>query len=200
MEINSTHFDLIRNSCAIIPKNRYRKSGNIYNDRLEIVRGLGDRMDTLFSFMIPLLISMAAGFIMGYFNQYVGNEGGPRTFALVTIGSTLVTLVSIYFFNNSDQPWLADPARISAAIVAALSFLGTGLIWLSEEQRNNGLSSATNLWVAALFGMMLGSGSGFTTMLVFCIIILVFIVLNNIERRLNARKLKSLDNSREEME
>lgn len=136
--------------------------------------------------------------MMGYFNQYVGNEGGPRTFALVTIGSTLVTLVSIYFFNNSDQPWLADPARISAAVVAALSFLGTGLIWLSEEQRNNGLSSATNLWVAALFGMMLGSGFSFTNMLVFFMIILVFIVLNFVERRLNARKYKVLDNSSEE--
>ncbi|MGE5423602.1 MAG: MgtC/SapB family protein [Ignavibacteriales bacterium] len=155
-------------------------------------------MDTLFSFTITLLISMVAGSMMGYFNQYVGNEGGPRTFALVTIGSTLVTLVSIYFFNNSDQPWLADPARISAAVVAALSFLGTGLIWLSEEQRNNGLSSATNLWVAALFGMMLGSGFSFTNMLVFFMIILVFIVLNFVERRLNARKYKVLDNSSEE--
>lgn len=142
----------------------------------------------IYYFVIPLVLSMIAGYIMGYLNQYMGSEGGPRTFALVTIGATLVTLVSNYFFVSLAQPWLADPGRISAQIISALSFIGTGLIWLSEDKQSSGLASATNLWIAALFGLMLGSGCGWATLVAFTMIVVVYIALDYLQYKTDLKK------------
>ncbi len=142
----------------------------------------------IYYYLLPLVLSMIAGYILGYLNQYMGSEGGPRTFALVTIGATLVTLVSNYFFLSLAQPWLADPGRISAQVVSALSFIGIGLIWLSEEKQSTGLASATNLWIASLFGLMLGSGCGWATMVAFTMIIVVYVLLDYLQYKNDLKK------------
>lgn len=138
-------------------------------------------------FLVPLLLSVVAGIIIGYLNQRGNGIGGARTFAIICCGSTLVTLVSRYFFLGLGKPWFADPGRISAQIIPALVFLAFGVLWFAEA-RSDGVSAGTNLWLAALVGMMLGSGFGRRSIIAFGFVILVYLVLDKVERMIQTRR------------
>lgn len=128
--------------------------------------------------METLLLAILIGGITGFINRYMRHEGGPRTFALVTLGATLLTMISTYFFINLDIPGAADPGRISAQIVSALSFLAIGMLWLADGKRVRGLSSVANMWVAALIGMMLGAGLTTQAVSAFAVLVGIYLTMS----------------------
>lgn len=72
-----------------------------------------------------------------------------RTYALVSVGSCLFTLLSTHAFS------LTDTARVAAGIVTGIGFLGAGTI-LRREDRVEGLTTAAGLWLVAAVGMACG--------------------------------------------
>ncbi|MGE5416949.1 MAG: MgtC/SapB family protein [Acidobacteriota bacterium] len=128
-------------------------------------------------FGLTLLISLGMGSILGYINYAMGKDAGAKTFALVSLGATLVSMVSTYFFVNLNIWGAADPGRISASVVTALSFLGTGMIWFSEEKRVKGVSSVANLWITALLGLMLGCNIISKALIGFVFILVVYLAM-----------------------
>lgn len=110
-------------------------------------------MTGLFVFRICL-----AGFIGVLMGLMGARREDVRTYALIAMGAALVSVISTEFFKALDNPWVADPGRLAAQVVAALGFLGAGFIWVNEKGKIRGLAGAAGLWVVAIMGILVGSG------------------------------------------
>ncbi len=93
---------------------------------------------------LRLVISCILGGLIGFERESLDRPAGLRTHILVCIGSTLMTLVSIYGFSGFE-PVTKDPARIAAQVVSGIGFLGAGTI-LREGLTVTGLTTAASLW------------------------------------------------------
>jgi putative Mg2+ transporter-C (MgtC) family protein len=88
---------------------------------------------------------------------------GLRTHILVSVGSCLFTLVSIYGFGAFEGAKSAvDPSRVAAQIVTGIGFLGAGAI-IRHGLNIRGLTTAASLWIMAAVGMAVGVGMYWAT-------------------------------------
>ncbi|GAV13981.1 putative membrane protein [Paenibacillus sp. NAIST15-1] len=78
---------------------------------------------------------------------------------LVSLGSALVMLISVYGFPDlsGDNKAAVDVARIAAQVVSGVGFLGAGTI-IRNGTSVKGLTTAASLWVSAAIGLACGSG------------------------------------------
>ncbi len=108
--------------------------------------------------ILRLVIAGIVGFIIGQTNRYAHRNLAGRLFSIICMGACLLTITSMEFFKYLDLPWVSDPGRIAAQVVSALGFLGTGLIWLADDNHIRGLSAGASLWYTAILGIMVGAG------------------------------------------
>jgi putative Mg2+ transporter-C (MgtC) family protein len=73
-----------------------------------------------------------------------------KTISLITLGSTIFTLVSVYYIKS-------DPTRVIAQIVSGVGFIGAGIIFKNDTQIS-GLTTAATVWCAAAVGVLVGMG------------------------------------------
>ena len=99
---------------------------------------------------IKILSSTVVGTLIGLEREYRGKSAGVRTFALISVGSTIFTILS-------EKMGINSPDRIAANIVTGIGFLGAGIIYKMED-RVKGLTTATIIWVTAALGMAIGDG------------------------------------------
>ncbi len=115
---------------------------------------------------IKILSSTVVGTLIGLEREYRGKSAGVRTFALISVGSTIFTILS-------EKMGINSPDRIAANIVTGIGFLGAGIIYKMED-RVKGLTTATIIWVTAALGMAIGDGH---ILLSFLGTMIVYIVL-----------------------
>lgn len=107
---------------------------------------------TMFELTLGLQILLAAflGGSLGWQRARWGKSAGPRTYALVTAGSSLFTLMARFGFGaESTGP------NVAAQIVTGIGFLGVGLIF-HRGNHVDGLTTAAGLWASAAIGMAVG--------------------------------------------
>lgn len=107
--------------------------------------------------LIQLILAAFLGGLVGLEREYKGKEAGLRTYALVSLGAALFTILSFEAFNLFVNKGVIsfDPARIIGQIVLGVGFLGAGLI-IFRGSRIAGLTSAAGLWVVAGIGTAVG--------------------------------------------
>lgn len=125
---------------------------------------------------LRIIASMVAGLLIGFERTVYNKPAGTRTFALVCMGSTLITLVSIYGADKLGYKGVSDPLRITAQIVSGIGFLGAGVIWNSKNGgMKHGVTTAALLWVTSAVGMALGVGMyDLSLLVVVCIFVTIF--------------------------
>src|SRR5690554_1161951 len=104
--------------------------------------------------IIRLLLAGLMGGIIGLERESHGRPAGLRTHIIVSLGSCLIMLVSIYDFEDAGN---RDPARLAAQVISGIGFLGAGTI-LREGATIIGLTTAASLWVVAGIGLAMGGG------------------------------------------
>lgn len=104
--------------------------------------------------IIRLLLAGLMGGIIGLERESHGRPAGLRTHIIVSLGSCLIMLVSIYGFEGAGN---RDPARLAAQVISGIGFLGAGTI-LREGATIIGLTTAASLWVVAGIGLAMGGG------------------------------------------
>jgi putative Mg2+ transporter-C (MgtC) family protein len=123
---------------------------------------------------LRVLVSLFVGLIIGFERTLWNKPAGLRTYSLVCIGSTLFMIVSAYGIQVIPLGNLlhaGDPGRIAAQIVTGIGFLGAGVI-VRDRGQIKGITTAAELWVTAAFGMAIGLGLYFPTMIaVTCVFI-----------------------------
>ena len=109
---------------------------------------------------VRMLIAAVLGAAIGLEREIHEHPAGMRTHLLVSLGSAIFTVLSIYGFAGVVQDGVAatvDPTRIAAQIVSGIGFLGAGAI-LKYGTTIRGLTTAASLWTAAAVGMATGAG------------------------------------------
>lgn len=95
-----------------------------------------------------LFIALFLGAVIGYERETHGNAAGIRTYAAVTLGAALFTLVGIHSTDSTAA------GRIVANIVTGIGFLGAGIIYKDSVKGSTlGLTTATSIWATAGVGV-----------------------------------------------
>jgi putative Mg2+ transporter-C (MgtC) family protein len=149
-----------------------------------------------------LLLSAILGGLVGLEREIHGRPAGFRTHLLVSLGSCLFTVVSIYFHelwggSSGSGIVAADPGRIAAQVVTGIGFLGAGAI-IREKASIRGLTTAACLWVVSAVGIACGVGMYLTALFVAVIAISSLLLLKKVEDSLrrdtySAVKIWSVD-------
>jgi putative Mg2+ transporter-C (MgtC) family protein len=111
---------------------------------------------TQLDLVVRLFGAAGLGAAVGFERELHGHPAGIRTHLLVSVGSALFTVLSIYGFPSTPGAPV-DPTRIAAQIVTGIGFLGGGAI-LKEGLNVRGLTTAASLWSVAAIGMAAGAG------------------------------------------
>lgn len=130
--------------------------------------------------VIRILTAGFLGLLVGMINRSAYNSPFTRLFAIICMASCLLTITSIEFFKFIELPWISDPGRISAQVISALGFLGTGLIWIGKDNKVRGLSAGAALWVTAILGMLVGSGLNRIAIISFIFLIIIYCLSNRV--------------------
>ena len=102
----------------------------------------------MMNLLMQLSLSVILGTLIGLERQWRQRMAGLRTNALVSLGATLFSILSIKIGNGAD-------ARIAAYIVSGIGFLGAGVI-MKDNVNVRGLNTAATLWCSAAIGSFCG--------------------------------------------
>ncbi len=133
---------------------------------------------------IRILAAGLMGAAIGYERELRGKSAGMRTHLLVALGSALLMIISQLGFEAADR---FDAARIAAAVVGGLGFLGGGIIM--KNKHVSGLTTAAGLWVTGAIGLAIGSGLYEIAILSFVIIIICMEAMYFYDFRLGDRAI-----------
>ncbi|MBN8549229.1 MAG: MgtC/SapB family protein [Deltaproteobacteria bacterium] len=101
---------------------------------------------------IHLFVAALLGAIIGLERELAGKDPSLRTFALISVGSCIFSMLSLDVALDAAH---ADPGRIAAQIIPGIGFLGAGTIF-RQKRGVSGLTTAALMWVTAGIGMGVG--------------------------------------------
>lgn len=111
------------------------------------------------------------------FKRHLRGMAGMRTHGLISAGSCLIMLISIYGFVEVVGPNNArDPSRLAAQAVSGIGFIGAGSI-LKGGSTILGLTSAASLFVAMAIGLGFGCGYWLPTLIASATCLICMVVL-----------------------
>lgn len=146
-------------------------------------------MDAEIVSVIRLAVAAGLGMVVGIERELGEQAAGLRTHMLVSVGSCLFTLMSVYGFAAfaADAAPVPDPSRVAAQIVTGIGFLGAGAI-IREGMSVRGLTTAASLWVVAAVGMAVGVGAYWAAGFAVIVTIASLWALRPFRRRLRERR------------
>ena len=141
--------------------------------------------------VLRIVLSAIIGGLIGIEREANNRPAGLRTHILVSVGSTLIMLVSIdgFYYNGIRS---GDPARLAAQVVSGVGFLGAGTI-MRTGHNIKGLTTAASLWVCAGIGLAIGNGYYLGGIFTATIVLLALMTLGIFEKRVFRGKYKTLE-------
>jgi putative Mg2+ transporter-C (MgtC) family protein len=143
--------------------------------------------------LFRLFLSFILGGLIGLEREWHRQSAGLRTHILISLGATLLTLLSIYIPQTHRNFQGGDPGRIAAQVITGIGFLGGGAIFrLGANVR--GLTTAASIWIVAGIGMAVGAGMYAAALIGTGLVLFALLVMVPFERRLfPARPLRKLE-------
>ena len=111
-------------------------------------------MDVVRDDLIPMVVSLLLGTLVGLERQMGRKPAGLRTHVLVCIGSTMFVLTTkhaVMAFGGASL----DATRVVHGVVTGVGFLGAGSI-MRTEGYVHGLTTAASVWMVAAIGVAVG--------------------------------------------
>ena len=131
-------------------------------------------LPSLLEIILRLSVAMIVGGAIGLNRDLRGKPAGLRTHALVTIGSALLAMTSIYLAITMGGSPSDATSRVIQGIVTGIGFLGVGVIIRDQAGHVRGLTTAATVWVTASLGVACGIGYWPAILVA---VVLIFIVL-----------------------
>lgn len=122
-------------------------------------------LTTLFSnqdleIILKLFTALFLGMSLGIERAMAGKTAGMRTYGLVTMGAALFVIIGVLAsggYATSGAAFTDSSARVTAAIIQGIGFIGAGLIFF-KDTKISGVTTAAGIWVAAGVGASIGYG------------------------------------------
>ena len=136
-------------------------------------------MITTNTIIFRLLLAIVIGGIIGVEREYRNKSAGFRTMILISVGSCLITILSLTIGlpNNAD--------RIASNIITGIGFIGAGVIFKSDD-KVRGITTAATIWLTAALGMGVGAGFYIISLLTTVITLVVLIVFSLLETKIDS--------------
>jgi len=129
-------------------------------------------MNTTIEMILRLLLAAALGAVIGYQRERANKPAGLRTHILISLGSALFTVVSIFGFGDG-----VDVSRVAAGVVTGIGFIGAGVIFRGMRGDHvMGLTTAASVWITAAIGLAAGVGMYLIATVVAAITVLVLMI------------------------
>lgn len=143
--------------------------------------------------LLRLGLAAALGGLIGFEREQAQHAAGLRTHIMVCLGSCLMMLLSIYGFSQFvyEGNVRVDPARLAAAVITGIGFLGAGTI-LHTGKSVTGLTTAASIWVVSAIGLGVGAGFYFAASVSTVFVLFVLWALNKLERKFLKRNRERL--------
>tara|TARA_B100000745_G_scaffold272541_1_gene200475 strand:+ start:3454 stop:3942 length:489 start_codon:yes stop_codon:yes gene_type:complete len=155
---------------------------------------------TTLTLFIQLTVAAVLGLILGSERSIAGKSAGMRTYALVSLGACLFTIVSVVVTTTYLGKANFDPMRTTAAIITGVGFIGAGLI-LFRQNLLRGLTTAAGLWITSGVGVAVGFGlysiAAYTTLLTLFIFTAIWFVEAKIELHFGRHNVEPIRRSDE---
>jgi len=143
--------------------------------------------------LIRILISFFIGSLIGIERETHNQPAGLRTHILISIGATIVMLISIYIPQTFTNFQNGDPGRIAAQVVSGIGFLGAGAI-LKFGADVKGLTTAASIWAMAALGLAVGAGMYAISFVGVIVILFALTVMDIFEKRVfKERTLRKIE-------
>jgi putative Mg2+ transporter-C (MgtC) family protein len=141
--------------------------------------------------LLHLAGALLLGLMVGYERSYHGRAAGMRTYGLVCMASTALTIVGGYpdfWFGGAGQHMvnMADPTRVIQGIVTGIGFLGAGVI-MREGFNISGLTTAASIWTSSVIGILMGVGFYLSAMGLAFFSAMIMIYMSKVEAMLPSR-------------
>src|SRR3712207_4556405 len=109
--------------------------------------------------VLRLAVAAVLGGLVGLERERLEWAAGMRTHALVSLGSALFMVVSIFGFSDilAEQHVILDPSRVAAQVASGIGFIGAGTI-IFRREIVKGLTTAASIWAVAAVGVAGGGG------------------------------------------
>ena len=139
----------------------------------EFIKSLQLRELNEISIVVRYVLAVLCGGMIGLEREHKHRPAGFRTHILVCIGAASTSLTGQYLLTLSSMgngPFISDPLRLSAQVIAGIGFIGAGTIIVTKRRQVKGLTTAAGLWTSAIVGIAIGVGyyeaAVFTTFLI----------------------------------
>ncbi len=102
--------------------------------------------------LIKLALSVVLAGFIGLERQKAQKSAGFRTYALVSLGACMISLVSLDAFDRFIGITNFDPSRVISNVIVSIGFLGAGIIF-HQGLKVEGITTAAGIWVSAIIGI-----------------------------------------------
>lgn len=133
--------------------------------------------------------ALLLGVLIGYERSFQGSAAGMRTYGLVCMASTALTVVVGFapqWYGGLAGTVQADPTRVVQGVVTGIGFLCAGVI-LKDGLSIRGLTTAASIWAVSAVGVLLGAGFYAAALCLALLCACSMSLLQRIERRLPGR-------------
>lgn len=138
---------------------------------------------------VNLLGAMLLGMAVGYERSYNGRAAGMRTYGLVCMASTALTIFAGFaplWYGGASHGMTPDATRVVQGVVTGIGFLCAGVI-VRDGLNIMGLTTAASIWTAAAIGVLLGIGFYPAALLLAALCMLSMTLVHHIEKALPGR-------------
>ena len=98
---------------------------------------------------LNLVGALLVGMLVGYERSYQGRAAGMRTYGLVCMASTALTVFvgfpSLWYGGSALLDVAADPTRVAQGVITGTGFLCAGVI-MKDGLSIHGLTTAASIW------------------------------------------------------
>ena len=145
--------------------------------------------------LLQMLGAVVLGLIVGMEREMRDKPAGVKTLSTVTLCSVLLMQLSLRMPAGAGEgPGITgDPARLAAAVMTGIGFLGAGVI-MQRERHVEGITTAATIWLMAGVGLAIGAGYYVPAVFAVLLVMLGFIT-DSIKDRLAARMKLRLQES-----
>jgi putative Mg2+ transporter-C (MgtC) family protein len=138
---------------------------------------------------LNLIGALLLGMAVGYERTFNGRAAGMRTYALVCMASTALTIFVGFaplWYGGTAHDVSPDATRVVGGVVTGIGFLCAGVI-VKDGLSISGLTTAASIWAAAAVGVLLGVGLYGSALLLAGLCMLSMTLVHQIERWLPGR-------------
>lgn len=119
-----------------------------------------ESLNEILIYLAKIGLSIILGLFVGHEREGQNKPAGIRDVALVSLGATLFTIVSLEVIKIAQlyqPPVRYDLGRIIAYTIVSIGFLGSGVI-IQTKNKLEGITTASVLWSMVAVGLLCGIG------------------------------------------